>query len=466
MRTTFFGFELARRAIATQQRALDVTGHNITNASSPGYSRQRVVQTATLPWAEPALNRPLGPGQIGTGVMIRQIERLHDAFIESQINRETQSHSRWDAKRTILTQIELIVNEPTDSGVRHAMDKLWEGLQDLSTEPESMPARSVVAERANSLAEAIRSARARLDAVRNDINVDIRTDVNKLNSLGAQIAALNKQIAEVNAVGQNPNDLLDRRDVLLRQAAELTGVQVVDRPNGQIAVLIGGVALADGKTHRDLRFNEDTGEIEWVDTGMTAHIGDGRIRGLFESRDETIPGYIAALDEFTATLIAELNAIHAAGYDLTSSGQPSGLDFFTGSDSTTIAFNSVLYDDLELIAASGNGNDADGSNALAMAQLRFALVMNNGTATLDEFYAATVARLGVEAQEADRYLEQQEMVLGYLDRVRESVSGVSLDEELANLIQFQHAYNAAARMLTTMDEAIDMIINRMGLVGR
>lgn len=481
MRTSFFGLEIGRRAIQAHRLGLDVTGHNIANANTPGYSRQVARLAATTPYTTPAFNRPTAPGQIGTGVKVDQIVRMHDSFVQFQINTESQAHGYWEKRQQILEEIELIFLEPTDVGLRNAVDQFWQSLQDLSKNPESEAARAVVRERALVLTETVRNTYAQFDPLLRNIDTQIRAGAARINSLGEQIAAINAEIRKVLTAGDTPNDLYDKRDMLIEELSTLVDVNVVDRGGGMVAVAIGGVTLVEGISSRAIEVGEDpaTGmaTLTWEGTHKPVSIASGQMRALLEARDVDVPEYMEQLNEFVRTLITAINEVHMEGYGLPDATNPAphGQRFFKDATDdpsymTHAAAKFSLADNILLdtryIAASQNGEVGDGSNAMRMAQVLQDPLMSGGRATPGEFLGAMVAGIGVKSEMAASMVAHQDVLIGHLERLRASVSGVSIDEEMANLIQFQHAYTAAARLITTVDEAIETIINRMGLVGR
>lgn len=476
MAGTFFGIEIARRALGAQQRALDVAGHNIANANTKGYSRQvaHLVSTTAYPPARLGIHRPEVAGQLGTGVTVASISRMHDAFIQNQIDGETTVAGQWEMRQDALTQIEQAFLEPSDAGVRSSLDKFWNALQELGGSSESAGVRAAVTQHALELAGAIRGTAARLDPLAKNIDQTIRERVLRINAIAGEIAGLNREIAAVVAAGQTPNDFLDRRDQLINELSKITDVAVIDRAQGQVAVSAGGILLVEGEYTRTIEAVSDPAtngfvRLQWEGLGAPVAIGSGELAGLFEARDQIIPEYAQKLDELAFTLITEINNVHQNGYTLGAPPPPAGPDgglFFTGTDASTIDVHPAIQADPNKIAASANGESGNGDIALQMAAVKSKKVMVNGTVSPSDFWAATVAALGVQAQEADGIVEQQKLLLEHLSALRESVAGVSLDEEMIGLVQYQHAYGAAARVMTTMDEALDVLINRMGIVGR
>lgn len=469
MRSTFFGIDIARRALQAQQRALDVVGHNIANANTPGYSRQVAVQATTPPYTYPSRHMPTGAGQVGTGVYIAAIRRVRDEFIDMQLRNETESAGRWQARRDALRQVELIFLEPSDLSLRSAMDQFWQSLQDLHLQPESDAARAVVRERALSLTATFQHVHKQLTDLRWDLDRLAQLEVERINSLAERLADVNNQIFRVVTSGQEPNDLLDRRDELLLELSELVDIDVVILDNKMANVAIGGLSIVNGQHATMLRAVADPAKgdmvtIRWGNTDREVRPANGRLGGILEARDELVAGYLDSLNALAATLIEEFNAVHRSGYGLDDS---TGLDFFVGTDASDIDLSTDIYDSLSKIAASsGVGTPGDGSNALRLASVYTEPVAALGGVTMRDFFTSLVSGIGVAAQKADNMVDSQAVLVEHLQNRRDGISGVSLDEEMVDMIRFQQAYAAAARVVTAMDEALDTIISRMGIVGR
>lgn len=466
MRSTFGGLEIAKRSLAAHQAALGVTSHNIANANAPGYTRQSAVLRATSPYTVPGTENVYGAGQVGTGVEVTMIRRMGDQFIQAEMTKEARNSGYWGSRQQILRQLEVALMEPSDTGVQAAFQKYWAALQEVHKSPESLAVRSVLVEEATVLAETLQYARSQMVPIQRELDQEMQRVAQRLNTLGDQIAALNKQIANAQVVGYEPNDLLDQRDLLVEEVSRLAGATVSQRNNGMIAVIVGGVSLVDGAFARSIMIEPDTSRpgltnLRWSDLGTPAKFDGGQMQSNFEGRDQIIPEHLAALDRLASTLISEINAIHRQGIGLNGA---TGHDFFVGTDAKDIAVNPLLKGDLESIGAAASRDPGDGQVALQMSRLSQSPVMDG--ATFDNYFASIVSRLGVTSQKALAMVEHQADVENHLVSLRESVAGVNLDEEMSNMIMFQHAYAAAARVVNAMDEALDTLINRMGLVGR
>jgi len=466
MRTTFFGFEIARRALQAHQQALEVTGHNIANANTDGYTRQQAVLGATEPFPMPAYNRPLITGQMGTGVRVEMISRMRDAFIDSQIREQNLTLGQWEAKESSLQQVEVIFNEPSEGGLGNLFSQFWGAWQDLSKYPESLVTRATVREEGVTLANAINHCWSQLEQIRSDLNESVKIKVEEINNIAEQIKDLNQLIVKIEISGDQANDLRDKRDLLLDQLSKIIEFSATETPQGTLIYIHGKPLVRETDivelTTAENPLNDGLVDVVWSDDLTSVEIANGELKGLLDSRDDGVPSYMSELDSLAGTFINEINTLHAAGFGLDGS---TGNDFFSGTGAEDIGVDVVL-DDLNAIAASQGGEAGDGSNALAIAQLKDALTMSGGTATFGDFYKSVVATLGVDCQEATRTAGNQKLLVEQFTNRKEAVSGVSIDEEVMNMLKLQRGYEAASRLLTIMDELIDRLINQTGLVGR
>jgi flagellar hook-associated protein 1 len=495
MRSTFHGLETARRGMFTQQTALQTTAHNIANASTPGYSRQRVNFVQTEPYPAPALNRPEIPGQLGTGVKAGTIQRVREAFLDKQYWTENNRVGYWEARNDALKKMEEIMNEPSEDGLAKTMDRFWQSLQDLANNPEDSGARSVVRQRGRALAETFNYFDSSLRSIQRDFNNQVDVTVKQINTIATQINEINKKIAEVEPHGYLPNDLYDERDRLLDQLSNLvnftttpvsSGGNALDIAEGRLTVEIvdslgNKYTLVDGGTLTTntvaVNYNGGNQLVDDITINgvsmVPVNLVSGKLKGLIEAYGYNdmgtpkgiYPEMLQKLDDLVNAFVTEFNAQHQAGGDL--NGNP-GIDFFdpAGLTAGTMAINPAL--DIEDIAASKfpNPHPGDGSNALELAAVRDRLTIGGLSTTFNSYYEGVIGEMGVYAQEAVRMQNNSEELRQSVEQQRQSVSGVSLDEEMTNMIQFQHAYNASARMITTIDEMLDRIINNMGIVGR
>jgi flagellar hook-associated protein 1 FlgK len=257
MQSTFSGIELGKRGILAHQRALQTVGHNLTNASTEGYSRQRIQLQATPPLYRPQLNRDGTPGQIGQGVDIARIERVRDGLLEGRIISATGDESYWETRDRYILQMEQVYNEVGDSSVRNLMDRFWDGWQELSLYPEQRSAREAVLQRGEALAEGIQLRYQNLDRIQSMVEQEIKGNVQQVNTLIRDIAALNEEITNVKAAGDNPNDLLDRRDLLVERMAEHLDITVDDRDPDEFSVYSAGFHIVQGRISRPFAVEAD-----------------------------------------------------------------------------------------------------------------------------------------------------------------------------------------------------------------
>ena len=460
----FMGLHIGLSALLANQKAMEVISHNIANINTPGYSRQDVTMEALI-------NAPaedMIQGQLGAGVRIRGIRRLSDAFVLQQIRSENQGMGRYEALTDVLRQLEVVLREPSDEGLSASMDVFFGSFQDLVTNPESLAARTGVVQAAEHLANLFQSADKHMQDLRYEFNDQVRANVTDINNLAQNIANLNVRISKISILGEQPNDLLDQRDVLVDDLSKLVEIHPFTTENGTLKINIGGHELVTDQGATTLEVYPDGANdgylgVRWTDNSADAQIDGGKLYGILEARDQVIPNYQAELDTVASKLIERVNTVHSAGFGIDNS---TGLDFFTGSGASDIAVNTVIADDERKVAAASVADaPGDGSNALAMASIQTEGIMDNG-ATLSQYYGGLIAQLGLDAQHAQTSLRGQELLVGHLTARKESLSGVSLDEETVKLISHQRAYEAAARVITTIDEMLDQLINRTGIVGR
>lgn len=470
MPTIFSGLNLALRALLAHQQAQLVTNHNVANANTPGYTRQEAVLAPERPYTLPAFNRPELPLQLGQGVRVSSIRRFNLEFFDDRLRRETAAASGWGERAAMLQQIESLLPETGGAGLGARLDAFWSAWQSLSGDPADTGLRAAVVNSADRLAAMIRDRASALNAARRDEDALVSSLVGEVNAGAANIARLSKQIITAFGAGDNPNDLLDQRDVLLDDLARLAGATVNFQPNGDALVSIGGHILVASGEAQSLAAADANGDgmadVSWAADGAAAPITSGRIGGALTARDADIPARLTALDSLASALITQINAVHTTAFGLPPANA-TGQNFFTGANALTIAVNPVLAADLTQLGAAASANaPGDGGKALASAQIANALIMSGGTRTLNHFWADTITRLGLDAKRAVDEESARGLVRDALVRQKQATAGVSLDEEAARLVQSQRAYEAAARVLTAFDEMADTIINRMGVVGR
>jgi flagellar hook-associated protein 1 FlgK len=459
----FQGLEIGRRALMTHQVRLQTIGHNIANVDTPGYSRQRVNISNTWPENSPQ-------GLIGTGVTVDDIRSIKDLFLGAQFRESQKSLGNWTYKDKALQQIESLFNEPQDSSLNDMLNDFWNSWSELSTNSDSSSNRNSVLATANQLVHGFHQLANSISELRAATDADLASLTAEVNRLTSEIGVLNQQIKKAELGTDRANDLRDQRDLLTDQLAGIIDVNVIDKDDGATVVAMGSMILVDGSStlkidaEASIIRGEVTHNLVWAGTEVRLTNKDGQLAGLIETRDKIIPKYMEQLNELARTLVEQVNAIHETGYGLNGT---TGVAFFDPAftDASNIKINQEITRDINRIAAS-QSPDGDNIISLALSDLRNAEVTASGSMTINDFYTTMVGSLGVEAREASSFTSNYELLSNQIDNQRQSVQGVSLDEEMANMVKSQHAYDAAARVITTMDEALDVVIRDMGIVGR
>ncbi|MCD9022304.1 flagellar hook-associated protein FlgK [Cohnella silvisoli] len=522
MRSTFHGLETAKRSLFTQQAALYTTGHNIANANTAGFSRQVVNMTASKSLEPYGMSRSTIPGQLGTGVEFTSITRIREKFLDDQFRNENKSLGNYSIQQDTLEKLEKIISEPSDSGLRTVIADFFNAWSEMSKAPENADGRKIVREQALAMTDAFNHMATQLNDLKGDLTENIEIRIKEVNSRLGSIGQLNNEIVRIEGLGDNANDLRDQRDLLTDELSKMINIKVEELPDGY-RIESGGTELLSGFTPTTIV------DTAFVNAGFTAGtLNSGEIFGMITSRDKFVQGYLNDLDKlantvangdvevtlpkgsvipsgtmlgttlFTGTVadrtlgsdltvtIKGLNALHQLGYNFSSA--PVGLPFFTNTDGTSavitaasFTLNKEIADNPTKISASmrviddGTGTESvvQGNNSLAVLfsqsrDFRF----NFGTATdvnlntVDAYFRSIAGQLGVQSAESIRQQNNSKVLVDQIDGRRQSVSGVSLDEEMSNMIKFQHAYNAAARNMTVIDELLDKVINGMGTGGR
>ncbi|MBQ1629173.1 MAG: flagellar hook-associated protein FlgK [Treponema sp.] len=623
MGSTFSGIELGKRSIMAHTDAITTAGHNISNANTEGYSRQRVQLKEFDPLYRPDLERPERPGMIGQGIDVQSVERVRDEMLDNRITESQHSESYWETRSNYYTMIEQIYNEPDDVSIRSNMDKFWQSWQELSVHPESQAARQAVVSRGDSLVDSITSKWENLMGVGNLLNGDIEATVRQVNDYANQIAAINGEIVRSKAMGDNPNDLLDRRDLLVDKLSKLANITTDRRDSDEFMVHLDGNILVQGSISRNFSLetvldNNGYDKLVWSDTGDDAYVSGGKLGALIELRDSDIRSEIQSLNTMTMNFADLVNDVHRNAYG---ANNVTGLDFFTqrsfvenvngnfdrngdgqldhsyifrftgttklnpqeqiglegvmtlsgpeGNVSVAyhptdtvetvinrindangevkayldrnnnlvlkgttahsvenpdfvirhvedsgffltgysgilgasgeagaydyaradavnalngaqfavspvtnpagyIQVNKAIKNDVLSVAAafrdnSGNINNGDGRAAVEIAAIRNTKVMIGHERTLDDYFADSVTNVGLKGEQAETNLNSHTAMMDDLRNLRDSISGVNIDEELADIIKFQHGYNAAAKFVTVWDSLLDTVINRLGV---
>ena len=473
MPSTFYGMEIGRRSLSASQMALNVVSHNTSNVNTPGYSRQTIALSASDPFTYPSMNSEQ-LGQLGTGVNIESVNRIRDQFLDQRIYAGNSTQGALNHLTDILGRVEQVYFEPGVTGVGQLMTDLFHSFSDLSANPESAATRATVRNKAQALVTAFHQIDTTLQQVSPEVQSKVTDKANEVTGLAAQIAGLNKQIRTATAMGEHPNDLMDQRGTLIDKLSTIVDVQTVPvkqsdtgRDTGEINVLVNGFALVQNDTSSTFPATTTTqGGIGLLtESGDTIPLRGGEIYGLIQARTH-VEGYRKDLDTLASNLVTSVNTLHESGYGLDGA---TGRSFFAGTSAADINLDVTVQEDLNAIAAASQPHTGvafapgNGDNARALSRLANASVI--GSLTLSQFYSGNVATVGADQRGYSLQADNQGKVLESLKSQQAAVSGVSLDEELTNMLQYQRTYQASARIITVMDDTLDRIINGMG-VGR
>ena len=622
MANSFAAIEIGKRSLMAHSTQINTAGHNISNADTEGYSRQRVQIKTFDPIYRPDLTREERAGQIGQGTSVESINRLRDELLDQRIVAQTNQETYWTTREKYYTMIEQVYNEPDEISIRTNMDKYWQSWQELSVYPESQAARQAVVTRGETLAESIQQRYTALSGIGNLINGDIEATVKQINSITKQIGEINNEIVKVKAMGDNPNDLLDRRDLLVEKLSGLANITTDIRDNDEFMVHLEGNILIQGHIARQFEVepmtdNNGYSRVIWSDTKNTVQVSGGTLGALIELRDVDIRSEVQTLNTVTMNFADLVNDVHRAGIGM---NNVTGLDFFvqhpfvtsvngnydrngdgvddhsyifrfTGTNelnpqekvglegtmtfsgksgtisvpyhatdtieevvarindsdgevkayldrdnhlvlkATTaqnmenpdfvirhvedsgmfltaysgilqgsgaenaydfaqadavnslrgafavapvlnpagyIAVNEAIKGDVLSVAAAyptnqGKSMIGDGRAAVEIASIRNTNVMIGKDRTFDDYFANSVTNVGLKGEQAEMNMLSQNAIMDDLRNLRDSISGVNIDEELAEIIKFQHGYNAAAKFVSVIDEMLDTVINRLGV---
>lgn len=623
MANSFAGIEIGKRSLMAHSTQIQTAGHNISNADTEGYSRQRVIVKSFEPIYRPDLERAMVPGQIGQGCDVESINRIKDELLESRIVEQKNVESYWETRDKYYSMIESVYNEPNDVSVRTNMDKFWQGWQELSTYPESDAARLAVVVRGQTLTNSIQQQYKSLRGIGDQINGDIEAVVKQVNDLSRQIASVNGEIVRSKGLGDNPNDLMDRRDLLVEKLSSLINVTVTQKDPDEFMVHTDGQIIVQGSLARQIETvgqldNNGYGKLMWSDTKLDAEFHGGTLGALVELRDKDIRTEIQSLNTMALNFADLVNDVHRnaigknnttgldffvqhnfvenvnGNYDrngdgvedtsyifrmtgtnalkmqeqiglsgtMTINGASGNIDvayfstdtvedvinrindsngevkayldrnsclvlkatsskgmenpdfvirhvedsgmFLTGysgilqgsgadnaydfnranavdvlagaqfsvspvlNPSAYIEVNGLIQNDVSSVAAAfknsqGFAEPSDGRAAVEMAAIRNTKIMIGSQRTFDDYFADTITNVGLKGEQAQNQLATQNKIMGDLRDLRDSISGVNIDEELADIIKFQHGYNVAAKFISVQDELLDTLINRLGV---
>lgn len=458
--------DVGKRSLMNSQTALQTVGHNIANKSTEGYSRQRV---------ELMTNEPANSGnlRIGMGARAGVITRVNNPWLEKQIQRESTNMGFADSRADALSRVEQVYNEQTNKGLNQYMNGFFNAFRELSNNPESLASRTMVREAGESMTKEFGRVVTQLKDVQEDLDGQMLTLTEEINQMTKEVAQLNEKIQVVEVQGIPANDERDRRDLLLKKLGDKIDITWAEGSDGHISVTAGRTAiLVSGTTANELKAarTDDRDRVEiffqsaenGTPTNITNQIRGGRMGGALEVRDQVIEEFLTSIDNVAFTMVKEVNKAHIEGFDRYGK---QGVLFFEMPEqakgaASMLAVNRTIYNDVGRIAAGAEPN-APGDNAVAnvIASLQNRQLMDGNSSTFDDYYNTQVGQIGTVTQRAVKSQESQKNVLSQLQNIRESISGVSLDEETTKMIEFQKAYDASARIIRTADEMFDTVLN-------
>lgn len=498
----FGGLYISISGIYANKKSLDTISHNIANVDNPNYVRQGAIH------AESRYSLDAIKGlQTGTGVDIQQVRQIRDEFLDAKLRNEMATFGYHNTKSEILGEIEVIFNEITSSGLQNVMDDFWNGWSELSKEPDSLTIRGLLYENAVAFTTTVNHISTQLDNLQFNLNKEMLNSVEEVNGILEDIAGLNKDIklAEGYSDNMSANDYRDVRNAKLDRLSELIPITYYENQYSEVVVSLNGRDLINGDYFNpiDIEFNnKGHGQIHWADTGAEIDLeGRGELGGYIDARDTVVVEYRERLNILVGEMASAVNALHELGTDLEGDTDADGIPFFDIGDpndpAATIKVNSAL-EDFSKIAISESGAKGDGEIAKAIFDLREANLFKNydeyedgyvyeelsvegdhnlenvliaienkeGTMTQDGFYRDLILDLSLERQQSRSMAENQDMLIRQIDGRRQEISSVSLDEEMAEMLKYQHSYIANSRVVNAIDEMIENIVNRMGVVGR
>lgn len=463
---------LGVRSMQAQRAGIETAGQNLANVNNPAYARQRVIlQTSEA--------LPSEVGWQGTGVDAVAVVQLRNALVDRQIQSESSVEGFLNSQQQALQYAQSSLGEEIDrladgaegtaaaggasgqAGLAVSLSDLFNSFQNLATSPSSTTERQTVLTRAATLVSRFNQIDSRLQALQDNLNEGVQQDVGGVNQILNSIAQLNDRIVQSEFSGATANDLRDARQEQIEQLAQLVNVEVTSQPNGSVNLAAGGELLVSGREVLETieAYDAGGGRMMVRTSGGAAPLTftSGSLQGQIEVRDGDVAQLRDEINTVAAQLIEKVNTMHRAGFGLQGT---TGADFFEGTNASDIRVNTALTDDPGLIQASGTlGATGDNQVALALAQLAAQRFPELGNQTFSDHYNQIVAKVGFSLSSTNGRITDQQLVQNMLLRQRDSVSGVSLDEEMTDLVKFQKAFEASAQLIRTIDEMLETVIN-------
>lgn len=458
--------DIGKRSMMNSQTALQTVAHNIANKTTEGFSRQRVDQVTAQPINE-------GRMQMGMGSRAAQISRINNPALDKQLQMEGGKLGFADAHAESMARVEQVFNEQQNKGINTYISDFFNSFRELANNPESLTTRTMVKEAGEALAGDFKRVVRQLGDIQKDIDGQVEMHVGEINKMVKEIAELNEKVASVELQGVPANDQRDRRDLLIKKLNEKVDIKFAEGDQGMVSVsTAGNVMLVSGYDHLELETSKDPitdrTQIYFKENNsstpfnITNRIRAGALGGVLTVRDGLINQLHGSINELAGTIATEVNASHAQGLDRKSRA---GGDFFEIEDGAAgvaggLKVADEIQEDVSRIAAAAH-NKAPGDNTVAhvIANLQAKEIFDDNSATVGDFYSSQIGQVGVLANRANRTRESQAGVVQQLGILRDSVSGVSLDEETVKMIEYQKAFDASARLIKTADEMFDTVLN-------
>ncbi|HKI45274.1 MAG TPA: flagellar hook-associated protein FlgK [Balneolales bacterium] len=444
--------EITKRGLQASRMAMDVIGNNIANASTPGYSQQRLDVTSA--------GYQSGGLSIGLGVNIQDIQRLHDNIIDQQIRDKQSQIGSQQEQQKVLQQLQSTLSTQNGQDLDQLIGNFFNSFSNLSNQPEDNTLRNNVINQTQALTSQFHSLDSTLTSMKGDVATSIRTDVTQVNGLLSDIATLNKSILSSQNLGHPDNQSLDQRAQKLQDLSKLVNFTVLKNSNNDYEIRIGGMVVLHNDQSQALQTEEDTGNNQMrvrLGNGKALDITGGSVGANITNYDKVIPGYQNQLNSLAKNLVEKVNAIHQTGYDMNGN---TGVDFFDPNNTTakTISLNSVIQNNPQAIAASDTSG-ATGNNKIALQiyDLGSSNVINGQT--LQQNATAMATSAGSDITNLTNSIQTLQSAKNLLDTQQASTSGVNLDEQLTNMIKYQNAYQATARVLNTSQQMFQSLIS-------
>jgi len=452
--------EIGRKSLAAQQAGLQVVSNNIANVNTPGYTRERAV-------LEPSLPEPTTAGQIGTGVDVRTVESARDQFLEIRISQASQNTGKQDAIVGYLSQIESTFSA-SDHGLQDGISRFFNSFSTLAGDPTSSSLRYGVVSAAQNMAAMFRSAAQQLTDVRDNANTAVAASVGEINGLTSTIAQLNQQIVSAEIDGTEASTLRDQRSVAINQLSKSLDIHYYETEDGSVSVSTGaGQPLVTAGFAETLNAESSPPngfyEVRVGTNDITSSIQGGRLGGLLDVRDRLVPAYQADLDTLAESIISQVNSVQATGTDLQVPPTSPAVNLFNpaatvAGAAASFSVNPAVVADARYLAAGQSGAPGDNANAIDFGDLASKKVLAGGTQSFSEAFSSLQFKVGTDQQNATKQLDTENALLTQLNNSRDSVSGVSLDEEAIDLMRFQRAYQAASKFITVIDQLTQDLI--------